>query len=231
VVRHGLNTNPLISGGRKQIMDQAIKELTTPGGPHDLGRDWAQITVRTLRLLARGNPVSKAELASAISDLDQERSEQVLKAWAERNAAGDLVGLGLTYNPTSQQLTIDGARMWAWCAMDTLIFACLLERTLTVESTPPGSQETVRLTVSHTGVNEVNPSNAVITWPTAEVSELALTSTDAIWGAFCHHSFFFPSREQAEQWKGARADIQIKSLEEAHDSAREIAQAILARAA
>src|SRR5258708_963663 len=108
-------------------MDQALSDLTTAGGPHDLGREWLQVIVRMLRLLARGKPVSKAEVASAIADLDQQKANQALDA-TERNAEGDLVGFGLTYNPTPHQVTIDGARMWAWCAMDTLIFACLLER-------------------------------------------------------------------------------------------------------
>jgi alkylmercury lyase len=64
-------------------------------------------------------------------------------------------------------MTVDDAQMWAWCAMDTLIFAIVLNQHVEVESTSPGS----------------GPQDP------------------AIWGTFCQHSFFFPSRADAVTWQ------------------------------
>jgi hypothetical protein len=43
----------------------------------------------------------------------------------------------VTYNPTPHRMTIDGVQMWAWCAMDTLIFAHILDKPAASSRPPP----------------------------------------------------------------------------------------------
>jgi alkylmercury lyase len=109
--------------------------------------------IRMLRLLAEGKPLGGPQVDAAITDLGISRDEAraQLDAWTERTDDGDIVGLGFTYNPTLHRVIVEDANMWAWCAMDTLIFAIVLDRPLMVESTPPGTGETVRLQASPAG--------------------------------------------------------------------------------
>jgi alkylmercury lyase len=43
---------------------------------------------------------------------------------------------------------------------------------------------------------------------------------EAIWGTFCHHIFFFASREEAGRWAAGRDNIEILSVEEAYELGR-----------
>ncbi|MGH3863790.1 organomercurial lyase [Actinokineospora sp.] len=205
-----------------------LADLTKPGGALDLGPDTARLLTRMLRLLAEGKPVARDRVDAAIADLgiNRETADATLAAWTERDPDGTVIGLGLTYHPTAHQLTIDGARMWAWCAMDTLIFAALLGKQVTIESTAPGTRDVVRLHAGPDGITDADPAGAVITWPRRDSEHVDLSSTTAIWGSFCHHSFLFPSRAQAERWSAGRDDIDILPLDDGFPVARGLARAL-----
>jgi hypothetical protein len=55
-----------------------------------------------------------------------------------------------------------------------------------------------------------------------------MSSVEAIWGTFCHHLFFFASREEAERWAAGRHDIEILSVEEAYELVRLVSSRFLA---
>lgn len=207
----------------------AIADLTRPGGGLDLGHDPARLLVHILRLLAHGHPVTRDHALDTVAEvgIDPAHANALLDAWTETNDTGDIVGLGLTYNPTSHQMTIDGMRMWAWCAMDTLIFTHVLNKPVTIESTAPGSGQIVRLTASPAGITTVSPADTVVTLRAPGRDQIDTSTKTAIWGTFCHHSFFFPHRTHAEQWAAARDDIAILSLDEGLAVARDLADALL----
>jgi hypothetical protein len=52
-------------------------------------------------------------------------------------------------------------------------------------------------------------------------------SASSIWGTFCHHSFFFPTSNAAEQWATDRDDIAILSLGEGFEVAQALAGVFL----
>jgi alkylmercury lyase len=117
---------------------QSTSELTKPGGPLDLGPA-AWLLVQTLRLLAHGQPVTADQAKHLVAELgiDPEQAHEFLSAWTETSPSGDIVGLGLTLNPTPHRFTVDGIQLWTWCAGDTLIFPILLNRPAIVESRSP----------------------------------------------------------------------------------------------
>ncbi|MGQ0826541.1 MAG: organomercurial lyase [Actinomycetota bacterium] len=201
--------------------EAALADLVRPGGGLDLGHDQARLTVRMLQLLAHGRPVALDDALDATVDLgvDRPRAEVLLDAWAERNDDGDIVGLGLTYNPTAHEMTGDGNRGWAWCAMDTLIFAIILDTPVTIASTVPSTRQMVRLHATPSGIVDADPADTVITHPVRTSDQVDLTSTAAIWASFCHHSFYFPTRAHAEEWAAGRDDIEILSLDEGFEVA------------
>ena len=208
-----------------------ITELTKAGGALDLGPDGSRLLLHMLRLLAQGKPITRATAEQAAADrgIDPTTARQLLDAWTERSDNGDILGLGITYNPTPHQMTTGGNRMWAWCALDTLIFAVALDQPIAVDSTAPGTGQTVHLRVSPDGITDVRPDSAVVTWPARDSDQVDISSTTAIWGTFCHHSFFFPTRTDAERWAAGREDIELLTLDEGLAIARELAAAVFLR--
>jgi alkylmercury lyase len=206
-----------------------VAELTRPGGALDLGHDKARLLVRMVRLLALGHPVTRDLALNEVVELgiDRVQAEALLEAWTERDDAGDIVGLGVTHNPTAHQMTIAGGRMWAWCGMDTLIFTHVLNAPITITSTAPGSGEVVRLHASPAGVTDITPPGAVITQRVPSDDQVDLSTQSTIWGTFCHHNLFFPNRAHAERWAAGRDDIVILSIEDGFAAARDMAGALL----
>ena len=85
--------------------------------------------------------------------------------------------------------------------------------------------------VSPTRVEEVSPHGAVVSIPLVDPNAVDMSSVDAIWNTFCHHSFFFPSRTEAEQWATGREDIEIVPVEEGFAIGRQMAARLLAQGA
>lgn len=208
-------------------LDRTTEELTRPGGALDLGPGKTRLVNRIFHRLATRGPLNLDDIHAEAADLGIAGGEaaELVDSWAERDDTGGIVGLGVTYNPTPHRMRIEGRDMWAWCAIDTLIFAILLDTTISVSSDAPGGGGTSRVEVSPAGVSGSAPDGAVITWPTRERDQVDLSSTAAIWGTFCHHSFLFPSREDAERWADGRADIEILPLDEGFAIARALAGA------
>lgn len=195
----------------------------------DLGHDRARLAVRLLRLLAGGQPVPRDRALDSACELgiDRAQAQGILDAWTERGDNGDIIGFGLTLNPTPHQMIIGGQRMWAWCGMDTLIFVHVLDTTAVIESSAPASGDVIRLTACPDGITGVDPATAVVTQRVLGPDEADLSTKAAIWGSFCHHNHFFPSPAQAQRWAAGRDDIAIPSLDDGFAAAREMAGALL----
>lgn len=155
-----------------------------------------RLIVEFLRLLARGARVDVDELARG-SGLAPAEVASALERWpaVERDGAGRVVGFGLTLEPTQHVVEIDGVTLYAWCALDTLIFPLLLERTARVRSTPPGGGPPVELTVDAQGARDVTPPGAVMSLvhPTGGLA-------GDVRGRFCCFVHFFLSEEAARSW-------------------------------
>lgn len=208
---------------------QAVDELSQPGGALDLGPAQARLLIRMLRLLAQeDHPVRRDRVLDSIAGLGIEHAHAaaLLDSWTERDDEGHIVGLGLTHSPTAHEVIIGGARKWTWCAMDTLIFTIVLNTPITVCSTAPESGAVVRLQVSPSGTTEADPADAVVTQRVPARGQSDFGTKTAIWGSFCHHSFFFPNHTEAEHWAAGRDDIAILSLEDGFAAARGMAAAL-----
>ncbi|MBK0868737.1 hypothetical protein INP57_18150 [Saccharopolyspora sp. HNM0986] len=208
---------------------QTVAELSQPGGALDLGQGPARLLIRMLRLLAQeDHPIRRDRVLDSIADLGIEHAHAaaLLDSWTERDDEGRIVGLGLTHNPTAHQVIIGGARKWTWCAMDTLIFTIVLNAPITVSSTAPESGTVVRLQVSPSGITVADPVEAAVTQRVPARGQSDFSTKTAIWGSFCHHSFFFLNRIEAEHWAAGRDDIATLSIEDGFDAARDMAAAL-----
>jgi alkylmercury lyase len=209
---------------------EAWRKYAKPGGLLDYGPELSRLLVRLQRELAQGRPVPKVRVDKIVADMniDREGAYRLLGEVAERDADNNVVGImGLSLNDTPHRFYVNGARMSTWCAGDALFLPPVLDRTASVESVSPVNREKVRLTVSPQGVEEVDPAGAVLSIVIVDPDDADMGSVEAIWGIFCHHIFFFASREEAERWAAGRDDIELLSVDEAYQLGRQLSSRFL----
>jgi hypothetical protein len=104
---------------------------------------------------------------------------------------GCIVGaLGLSVRPTMHELSIDGSRLWAWCAFDAIGIFGSLRASGSAQSTDPYSGENIALEFAD-GI----PQNReyVVVMPDVQ-------SNSAICEDWCSKVNFFTSVQSAEEW-------------------------------
>lgn len=198
----------------------------------DYGPGLSRLLLQIQRRLAKGRPVTKAEVDESIAELGllPDEARRFLQKITERNAEGQIVGImGLSLNDSPHRLHVGGVALSAWCAEDTLFLPAMLRQTATIESRSPLSKETIRLTVSPERVGSVSPAGAVVSIVVVDPTEENMASVEAIWTTFCNHIFFFPSRVEAEQWAAGKADsdIAVISVEEGFEFGRQVWSRVL----
>ena len=107
------------TNGLSELAARITAPMRTTGG-----RTFLEIIQPTLALLARGKPASPEEVRAA---LDRFPSVD----WDEQ---GRVVGLGLTLQLTPHRLEVEGRTLFAWCALDALLFPVLLRQPASIES-------------------------------------------------------------------------------------------------
>jgi alkylmercury lyase len=171
-----------------------------------------------LALLTQGEPVSAAQLASALG-IQAEKAERYLQdsglsALVLSNDMGSALGFfGLSTVPTDHRLIINGRTLWTWCAADTLFLPELIGATASVESNDPMTGQAVTLTVSPTGVQSSQPDGIVVSMNSPEAWET--TSAVRLIVTACHFIHFFGSLESGRQWTESHPDTALLTLDEA----------------
>ena len=170
---------------------------------------------RTLiRLLSHGQPVSAAELAQA-SGRAREDVLSLIQASSnvELDDAGRIVGAGLSLRPTPHRLVADGRQLYAWCALDALMYPPLLGMVVQVESPCAATGEPVRLRISTADVEVVTPAEAV-------VSVVKPVDTLGVRQGFCNDVHFFRSAQTAIPWLKQHSGALLLSVTEAYHLGR-----------
>ena len=155
----------------------------------------SDLMTAALRLLARGAPVSRDELAAT--------ARVNIAAVDSAPGAGDIeyddehriVGWGLTLVPTPHTFIVDGHRLYTWCAADALLFPAIIGSRAHVESRCPATDVAIRLTVDpRDGVSDLTPADAVISIPgDLDVGQLR--------DSCCSPGHFFASANAAADWR------------------------------
>jgi len=172
-----------------------------------------------LRELARGEPVTIAQLAGALGTptdaVEAFTKDSALSAFVDVGEGGRIRGFfGPSVKPTRHQFRFNGRKLWAWCAPDTLEHPELLGGPTAVESRDPETDQVIRLTVSPAGVGDVEPTGVVVSMRRPEKWDWDATSAAQIMSSACHFHFFFASRESGERWVAKHPDTFLLSLEE-----------------
>jgi alkylmercury lyase len=200
--------------------DQLVQNLTSLTAQNSIAAALVRMSGPVIRLLAAGRPATIEEIARA-SGIPAGDVERTLRALAdvEWDEAGRVVGLGLTTRPTDHVMQFDGRVMYAWCALDTLIFAVLLERPVVIRSRDHATGEPIHVETGPEGEAAVEPRGAVMSWvgPTRPNQFTTLRAT------FCHHIHFFASPETAAGWSAGHPGGSVLSVPDAFQAARRLA--------
>jgi alkylmercury lyase len=175
-----------------------------------------RLSLELYRMLSEGQPVPRGALAQRLA-IPEKTVDGIIDGWPgvfsdpQRRVVG-YWGLSL---PSAyggpHRFTIDGRRLSAWCAWDTLFLPELLGRTAEVETVSPDGRAPVRLTVSPDRVERVEPRNAVMSFL---LPHAASFQKDVV-TSFCHFIHFFPSREAGERWTAGRPGTFALSMDDA----------------
>lgn len=187
-----------------------------------------RIAVGLYRLLAQGEPVSEERLSTSVGVAGDVVAE-ALASWPgvfrdESNAIIGFAGLTVGEMPP-HVLLVDGRRLWAWCAWDTLFLPDMLQATAQVESVCAVTGEPVRITVGPSGVENASPEGVVISF-----LRPASGFDQDVMQAFCHHVLFFQSAETAATWIAERPGAFLLSLDQGFELGRQVFGAVFADA-
>lgn len=174
-----------------------------------------------LPLLAEGRPVTAADLAGAAGRPEAEVQQALSRHGdLETDEQGRVVGYGLTQRPTAHAFEVDGVRLYTWCAIDTLMFPTMLDRTAQVTSSCHTTGARVRLAVTPTGVSEFDPPGAVVSIVTPDAPA-------SVRAAFCHQVHFFAGPEAAAPWLVKHPEAVVVGVQEAYRLAQPLVHALL----
>jgi alkylmercury lyase len=177
------------------------------------GYEGIETVPHLIRLIARGKPVSTAELAAdagePIGRVESWFRSQPGTDWDDE---GRLVGFGLTLRPTTHKFVVDGTILYTFCALDTLIFPAVIGRAAVVESNCAATGRKIRI--------ELTPSSVVSVDPPTTVTSLLVPADHVadIRGSVCAQGHFFASSEDAQNWIKQHPTGQVLSIEDAFQS-------------
>lgn len=157
----------------------------------------SELMTTALRLLARGAPVSKDQLAATagvdVADVDNAPGAGDI----EYDDKGRIVGWGLTLVPTPYAFIVDSHRLYTWCAADTLLFPAIIGARAQVESRCPATDVAISMTVDpRDGVSDLSPAGAVISIPASDELD-----SGRLRASCCNPGRFFASEEAAADWR------------------------------
>jgi alkylmercury lyase len=174
-----------------------------------------------LRVLATGQPVAPQDIASTL-DMPVEEVIAALRGFTdiEYNQEGHVVAAGLSLNPTPYRLQINHQTLFAWCALDTLMYPVLLQQAMQVGSKCPVTGIPVRLTVTPTQIMHLMPANTVVSMvaPTASMARRGTRKS------FCDLVLFISSMRAATTWRSSHPEATILTVEEAYELGRVLAR-------
>jgi alkylmercury lyase len=177
-----------------------------------------RVALATYRRLARGNPVPLAAIANE-ARIAQDDVRRILAEWigVYRDSEARVIGFwGLAIPEMKHRFEVDGVRLHAWCAWDTLFLPALVGKTARVESACGTSGELVRLVVSPAGVESSEPPSPVLSF----LDPIAARFDQNVIQNFCHYIHFFRSGADGDAWITKNPGTFLLTLDDAAELAR-----------
>ena len=166
------------------ISDLAEK-MNCAGVPADYGPDMSRVLNWTWKEVAKGKPVTRAQVDKMIAELkvSKDKANAFLDKMAERDDKGNIIGiLGLTQGKTwAHRFFVNGKELRTWCAWDTLFLPQLLGQTARIESESPISKKKITLTVGPKKVESYDPKETVVSIVTLDPDKYDKRKLEELW--------------------------------------------------
>ena len=194
----------------------AMRLRATCRGHIDLWRE-------LLCLLVQGEPVTPDQLARTMH-MSRDEVIPVLRQIpkVEYNADGNIIGAALSLVPTKHHFFVNDVELFTWCAFDTLAYPLVLQRPVLVESRCPVSNELIRLHMTPTELDLLQPEGAYIALVLPDMAAMC----ENIRSSFCNHIHFLYSRDAAMQWQELHPDALPLPVRDAFPIAQAVARRV-----
>ena len=180
-----------------------------------------KLSVTLYRLLGRGAPVTRAQLALACG-FTQERVEQLMAEFMPTTVAlgesGAVIAFGgLSIVPTAHRFVTEDAELYTWCVFDALFLPEILGKTaiLVTHCLTSGVELTVALAPGELRAPSSSASVMSIVTPDYKAC------CDDLRKAFCDRVNLFRDEQAFKTWSQDRRDVGHVPLQEAQLFARQ----------
>lgn len=170
-----------------------------------------ELCLPILLQVSRGKPLPKATFATSLEISPDELDHRLSRLPdTEFDREGQIVGWGVTLEPTRHRFQVDGKSLYTWCAFDTVLFPPTLGQTAQVHSTCPVTGQSITFMATPAGVvKELTPASAMMSLI------VPAERRDCVRSTFCEQSLFFRSVQAASGFLAAHPEAMILSIEEA----------------
>lgn len=184
----------------------------------NFNKEEQHISVQIYQLLAKGEPVSHARVASTLN-YPLEKVDEIIDGWIGiyHDNDNNIIGYwGISVQEQPHLFEVNGKTLYTWCAWDSLFIPEIIKKIARVESLDPISKERIRFTVSSEGIKDLNPVGAVMSYVKPENTRI---DENVIQG-FCHYIFFFTSEKTGTEWVSRHDNAGLMSLDDAFQLAK-----------
>lgn len=129
---------------------------------------------------------------------------------------------GVSQLPSLNRIQIGQVCLYSCCALVAHLTSILLDQTINIESVDPVTHELVRVQVTPTRIQSVNPQGSVGTLVITTQEEVL----ENVRTAFCMRVCQFPKINVAKEFISIDSRRYIVSIEELNDAARQLASTI-----
>lgn len=176
-----------------------------------------------VRLLARGEPLTLAELTAAAGVDTADLANAPAGPDIEYDDEHRIVGWGLTLNRTPHRFVVEGHHLYTWCAADTLLFPAIIGSRAQIESRCPTTDTVIRFTVDpQNGVADLAPVTAVISIPDPQDLDDARVRASC-----CNPGLFFATAAAARDWLAQHPNGTVLPVADAYPQLQPISSLLL----
>ncbi len=204
----------------KTNLSKIASLLNDAGIPPRFEPHQSQLLIKVWRMVAKGKPVSQEQISLLASEINipLDSATSFLRQVSEFDKSGNVVGLlGLSQNKHPHRLQLKDHTLHTWCAWDSLFLPAMIKQSAKIESNCPVTGNIISIPVSPTMVEKTEPVNAAVSIVIPDVTDDSLKVVEEIWMIFCHHVFFFSSRDAANTWlENKKMNATVLTVEEGY---------------
>jgi len=202
-------------------LNELAEGIRESGIPTHFDPNHSRLLIEVWRLVARGTPVSDAQVKQAAShnNMPCETALFFIQKISERDESGNVIGIfGLSQRKHPHEFQVNGRVFSTWCAWDALFLPAMLKQTARVKSSCPLSQERIKLTLTPKCVQHSDPASTVLSIVLPETTKSGFDKVEEVWMAFCCHVHFFKSLDAASEWfSGKNQNPVFLTVEQGYD--------------